>query len=230
MHRVICAILLFLTPVFAHAVPFGGIEFPDGAVSFADAVVSYEPNFAGGPVPSAAHSGTFNLLGIPDAPSPFGECLNPDPNLCTVLSLGNGGRVVVQFTDNFLTRDGTPADDLHIFEAGPAVERTFIEVSEDGIAWIPVGDVSGATAGVDLDAFPGAIALGDQFFFVRLTDEFNPGAVPALAMGADIDAVGAICCVPPVGPATAVPIPWYAMALLSLMLLGLGSRSFRAHS
>src|SRR5205809_666968 len=76
---------------------------------------------------------------------------------------------------------------LFVFEVGPAVEPTKLEISRDGATWIDVGKISGGTAEIDIAKF---VAPGDSFTYLRLTDlkEDCGGRWP----GADIDAVGAI--------------------------------------
>ena len=167
----------------AHAVLIGGVEFPQGAVSFADAVVSYTP--AAGP--TLPHRGDFNALGVPNY-NGINSCASQA--LCSFVTLGQGGSIVVQFVDNILTGSDSAAADLWIFEVGPDVEKTFVDVSTDGLAWTSVGFVGGATAGVDLDAF--GFGIASAFAYVRLTDDPTVGGGGGSTPGADIDAVGAI--------------------------------------
>jgi hypothetical protein len=168
----------------SEAEEFGGIEFPDGIISFADVVVSYEPDFSGGAVPTSQfHLNPANALHAPDYA----------PNVGTV-SLGSGGRITLQFTNNVLTgSDGADAD-LQVFEAGAGVEDTYVEISEDGILWHDIGKVFGATSSIDIDAF--GFTSDHEFRFVRLTDDPNEGGTTGATVGADIDAVGAIATVP----------------------------------
>jgi hypothetical protein len=167
----------------ANAILIGGVEFPQGAISFADAVVSYSPT-AG---PTLPHQGAFNALGVPNYNN-VNSCASQA--LCSFVTLGQGGSIVLRFVDNVLTGSGTAAADLWIFEVGPDVEKTFIDVSTDGIVWTSVGFVGGATAGVDLDAF--GFGIASSFAYVRLTDDPSVGGGGGATPGADIDAVGAI--------------------------------------
>ena len=171
----------------AQAVAIGGVEFPQGAVSFADQVVSYDPAFGGSVTPSANHQGASNALGVPNYP---GVNICASQAACSFVSLGDGGRLVVRFTDNVLTGSNSSAFDLWIFEVGPDVEATFVDVSVDGFAWTSVGAVSGSTRGVDIDAF--GFNTASQLLFVRLTDNGVLGGQSGATVGADIDAVGAI--------------------------------------
>lgn len=182
-----------------HAVLIGGIEFPDGAVSFADSVFSYSPGADVGAVwdnPTAA-------LGIPDYP-PAGNAV----------SLGDGGELILQFTDNSLTTssDGTP--DLHIFEIGGTTEWMNVAISTNAIDWLDIGDVLGQPTSIDIDAVAGVVE-DELYSYVRISD-IPPNQTRFPFGEADIDAVGAISSGAPV----AVPEP-SNLALIGLGLLGL---------
>ena len=88
----------------ADAVLIGGVEFPEGAVSFADSVVNYSP----GPDVGAGWNDPAQALGIPDYTGSAGKAV----------SLGEGGSLTLQFTDNSLTTSGNADADLWIFEIG----------------------------------------------------------------------------------------------------------------
>ena len=151
----------------AHAIPIGGVEFPEGAVSFADTVVSYSLTAS---VPSAPHQGDFNALGIPNYAG-VNSC--PSQLGCTFVSLGSGGSIVLRFDDNKLTGSDSAALDLWVFEVGPNVEDTFVDISVDGMNWNAVGKVFGSTeyvvllaeaegqriAGASADAMEGGLAF-----------------------------------------------------------------------
>lgn len=131
--------------------------------------------------------------------------------------MGAGGRIVLRFTNNSLTGSGNADQDLWIFEIGPDVEDTFVDISKDGSTWFSVGAVTGSTKGVDIDAF--GFGTSDFFSFVRLTDNKALDATSGATVGADIDAVGAISSAPPVGT---VPEP----ATLLLLATALASGAF----
>lgn len=195
----------------AYAVPFGGVEFPQGAVSFADAVVSYAPIMVGSG-PTAPHRVPANALGVPDYNGVNGCGLT-----CSFVSLGDGGSLVVEFTNNALTGSGTAAPDLWIFEVGPDVEDMFVDISVDGNVWHSVGTVGGATAGVNIDAF--GHGVGTKFFFVRLTDHPDRDGQSGATVGADIDAVGAISTVPFTRVSEPMPLGLSVLALAGLAVL-----------
>ncbi|MEM9541595.1 MAG: PEP-CTERM sorting domain-containing protein [Cyanobacteria bacterium P01_E01_bin.42] len=162
----------------AMAGTFKGVEFPQNEISFADNVKSY---FRGSGV-GREYRLSEQALGTPDYAR---RCRG-----CDYVSLGNGGSLVLEFTDNYLTGSGNGDFDLWVFEIGTAVEATFVEISKDGNTWFDVGKVAGSTSGVDLDAF--GFGIEDLFSFVRLTDDLAGAGRSYPSAGADIDAVGAI--------------------------------------
>ena len=222
------------------------IEFPDGDASFADVLVSLSgglvtdpdgetnpvthlPLFPPGttvPLPFA-RNGAMSL-GVPDVTSSTsitcGTSVLVSGNFnwvpgCNFVSLGVGGALTVQFTDNALHGNADPTLDLYIFEIGPDIEDTFVDISKNGIDWTNVGKVGGSTSGVDIDAY--GFGVLDQFTFVRLTDDPNEGNTDGSTVGADIDAIGA-------NPIGVVPIPaagW--LGLTAFLALGRWSRARR---
>ena len=215
---VVTGLLLMLPSYSASAVVIGGVEFPQGEISFADAVSAYNPD-GGGAVPTAANSEPGNALGMPEVAgsTSIGAC-SGDPFDCPFVSLGDGGFIELQFTDNRLTGSDDNAFDLWIFEVGPDVEDTFVEISKNGSTWFSVGKVFGTTSGIDIDAF--GFTSSDLFSYVRLTDDTDEGGQSGASVGADIDAVGAITTVP------AIPVPaafWLFVSGL-LGLIGLAGR------
>ncbi len=142
------------------------------------------------------------------------------------MSLGVGGSIVLQFTDNSLTGSGDSAKDLHVFEVGPDIEHTFVDISKNGVDWFAVGKILGSTSSLDIDSF--GFGPTDFFYFVRLTDDPRQGDVIAIQVGADIDSVGAITSGPPplVTTTTTVP-PTGAPEPATILLLGTGLALFR---
>lgn len=199
--------------VTCQAATFGGVEFPGGISSFADQVVSYDPVIKNGQ-PTAANQNAADTIGAPNYTGLASQ----------YASLGDGGSITLRFVDNRLTGSGSNAKDLWVFEVGPDVEDTFVEISKDGATWHAVGKVFGSTAGIDIDAFGWGIA--DQFAYVRLTDDTLEGAQTGASVGADIDALGAISSVaaPP-----AIPEPsTYALLLTGLAGVALATRRRRS--
>ena len=184
----------------AYAIPIEGIEFPDGATSFADAVVSFAP----GPDVAGDYDDPLDALGVPDYNGATGA-----------VSLGNGGVLILRFTDNSLTTSGDAMPDIHIFEIGAVTEFFNLAISTNGINWIDLGNVLGQPTSVDIDGKAGVVS-GAQYSFVRLTDVL-PEQSGSPFGEADIDAVGAISSAPPVN----VPEP------VSLSLLGIGLAGWR---
>lgn len=149
------------------------VVFPNGTASFADEVVEYRP---GSPGPRKAGKTPAAVLGVPD-----------DPKKESSLVLGVGGSVTVRFTDNALV--DVPGPDLYLFEVGPDVEATTVEISADGVTWIAAGRADGSLSQIDLQ---GCAVPGEVYRYVRLTDDPAQGGKSGRSPGADIDAVGAI--------------------------------------
>ena len=157
------------------------IEFPMGDISFADSVVSYDPGALGegtGDEPDSAYQDADMSLGPPDT--------NTETDTGFV-SLGRGGFIVLKFTNNVLI-DG-PGPDLHIFQREDAGETIHVWISEDGNIFIYIGEVSVENPDLDIGPFakPGAI-----YPYIKLRDDPDQGIPNTPALGADIDAVGAI--------------------------------------
>ena len=178
---------LISAPATPDSATFGGQFFAQGSVAFADSVVSYDPNFGGGPVPLNTLQNAANALGTPNYTG-TGEPVGND----NVVSLGRGGRLIVQFTDNRLTGSGNTNPDLMIFEVGTA-ELVAVAVSTDGINYTDVGFASGAFPTIDLDAY--GFNTSSRISHVRLTDVIADGSTSGDSVGADIDAVGALSSV-----------------------------------
>ena len=147
------------------------IQFPMASASFADHAADYDNNDSG----------------IEAEASNTSESLGPPTDGETYTSLGGGGSLVLEFTDNTLS-DG-PGDDLAVFEIGPQVEALFVAVSEDGRTFVELGRVEGSSSTLDI---AGRGRQGAQYRFIRLTDDIDDGDRRGRTAGADIDAIGAI--------------------------------------
>ena len=151
------------------------VRHADAVHAFAPAVLANEP--------SVCALDESAALGMPDlAP---GTCCSSQG---TFVALGSGGEIVLTFDHVGVSGDGSAAVDLIVHEAG-SNENVFIDLSVDGSAWLPVGQLLGSEDGVDLDAF--GIGPFDRFPFVRLRDDPNDGPVTGCTVGADIDAITA---------------------------------------
>jgi len=143
--------------------------------SFADTVVSYTPA-AGVVAPCLVPN---NALGAPDYVPPVAECVN-------YVALGDGGSLVLKFTDNYITTgDG---DDLWIFEVGVHQEPTDVYIRQVGEPWLYIGTAGGGTVGMDIDGVPGVVPEG-VYRFVKLVDLLPAQSAGVPWLGADIDAV-----------------------------------------
>lgn len=171
----------FLPTIYSNQV------FNIGDLAFADAAPVYSPQFGGGPSPLAGLDLPANAIGAPNF-SGSGEPVAGEG----VVSLGRGGQMVLQFTDNLLTGSGDANPDLVVFEVGDS-EEVLVEVSADGNRYTSVGRASAASPTIDLDAF--GFNRNSRLAFVRLTDVSNQGSVTGDSVGADIDAVGALSSV-----------------------------------
>jgi hypothetical protein len=166
-------------PVEATTTQGNKLTFPDGEISWADAAVSFTP---GNPAASRS-TDPKAALGKPDY-----QGTDDAQDEATYVSIGHGGVLILEFTDNVLV-DGE-GHDLAIFEIGPEVEPMLIAISEDGTDWATeVGRVEGATCTVDIAPY---VESGQRFRFVRLTDAEAGKSNDSEWPGADINAVGAI--------------------------------------
>ncbi len=178
----LCALvctLLFGNPALAKL--YGSVEVPAGRAGFADVLLTYT-NTPG--VGSGYDVGT-NALGPPDHGSTLGY-----------VSMGNGGVLVMQFTDNYVTTSGDSSNDIWVFEISGVAEGTSVDISTDGVSWINVGQSNGSS-GVDIDDDIGnGVVAGEKYTFIRLTDTL-PSQSSSPTEGADIDAVASLANVAP---------------------------------
>ncbi|MGO3184563.1 MAG: OmpA family protein [Aequorivita sp.] len=153
---------------------YESIYFPLGKISFADKLVDFK---VGTPPPIQKYRDSTQCLHEPDY---------KNYQTANFLSLGCGGVLKVEFTDNGFMN--LPGDDLYIFEVGPSREAAKIEISENGIDWIYAGKIAGGKSAIDLS--DENIDKKTVFYFIRIIDLKE--LCRSITAGADIDAIGAI--------------------------------------
>ncbi len=149
------------------------VTIPGGALSCATFVVDFKHGTPWMSDPRA--NDPKRILGAPDYNRQTDE---------NYICLGCEGVIVIGF--NVSITDG-PGNDIYVFEIGPDVEATKVEVSNDLINWTHVGNADGSISGVDIS---GKVPKGAKYRYVRLTDLKT--ACASSWPGADIDAVAVI--------------------------------------
>jgi len=137
-----------------------------------------------------------------------------DLNEGNAVSLGAGGSICIGFVDNLLANSGTPAEDLWVFEVGLLTEPSSIEIrpadaatitalntagilDSDGDGYYEFGNIQGATAGLDIDAFlPNTVGGTLLFDAVKITDQTGDNC-DNISPGPDIDGICALFSLPP---------------------------------
>lgn len=151
------------------------IYMPLGEISFADKVVSFKK---GNPPALEKFSDPEKALGEPDY---------VHYRVANYVSLGCGGELVLEFTDNgFIDMEGP---DLYFWEVGPSEEPFQLEISTDGKEWRDLGIVGGGKSFVDISPVTNEEDK-EIFYFVRITDQKT--ICTGETIGSDIDAVGTI--------------------------------------
>jgi hypothetical protein len=178
--------LIILTASVVGAETYNGVEI-ESATSFADSIV----NYTAGENVGAPYNEASAALGAPD----FTDNHNlPDYQVAPFpsVSLGDGGSLILRFTNNSLTTSGDSGIDLWFFEVGDQIESTEISISKNGTTWIPVDTIGGATSGIDIDAYlDSGVELWGRYNYVKMTD-LNEKKSGSPFAGADIDAVAAL--------------------------------------
>lgn len=153
---------------------YESIYLPLGKISFADKLIEYK---VGTPAPIQKYRDSIQCLHEPNYRN------YQTPNF---LSLGCGGSLTVEFTDNGFMN--LPGDDLYLFEVGPSKEPAKVEISQNGTDWVYAGKIAGGKSSIDLTA----AGIDDEtvFYFLRITDLKD--LCKSKSAGADIDAIGAI--------------------------------------
>ncbi len=150
------------------------IYLPLGKISFADKLVEFK---VGSPAPAQKYRDSTQCLQEPNYAS---------YHTANFLSLGCGGSVIVEFTDNGFMN--LPGDDLYIFEVGPSRESAKVEISKNGTDWVYAGQIDGGKSIIELS--DAGVDEATVFYFLRITD--LKVLCRSLSSGADIDAIGAI--------------------------------------
>lgn len=153
---------------------YESIYLPLGKISFADKLIEYK---VGSPPPIQKYRDSVQCLHEPNYKN------YQTPNF---LSLGCGGSLTVEFTDNGFMN--LPGDDLYLFEVGPSKEPAKVEISQNGSDWIYAGKIAGGKSSIDLSK--AGIDGETVFYFLRITDLKD--LCKSKSAGADIDAIGAI--------------------------------------
>src|SRR5690554_3366070 len=153
---------------------YESVYLPLGKISFADKLVEFK---VGSPAPIQKYRDSVQCLHEPNYRN------YQTPNF---LSLGCGGSLTVEFTDNGFMN--LPGDDLYLFEVGPSKEAAKVEISQNGIDWVYAGKIAGGKSSIDLTS----AGIDDEtvFYFLRITDLKD--LCRSKSAGADIDAIGAI--------------------------------------
>ena len=102
------------------------------------------------------------------------------------VSLGKGGSITLEFLSRQIA-DG-PGDDFAIREYGSGVEFGAVEVSEDGVTFVALGNTYAEVSFFDLSGTGLTNAA-----FVRITDDGDDTDITAYA-GFDLDSIGVINC------------------------------------
>ncbi|CAM3518233.1 OmpA family protein [Aequorivita lipolytica] len=153
---------------------YESIYLPLGKMSFADNLIEYK---VGSPAPIQKYRDSVQCLHEPNYKN------YQTPNF---ISLGCGGSLTVEFTDNGFMN--LPGDDLYLFEVGPSQEPAKVEISQNGVDWVYAGKIAGGKSSIDLSKE----GIDDEtvFYFLRITDLKD--LCKSKSAGADIDAIGAI--------------------------------------
>ncbi len=153
---------------------YESIYLPLGKISFADKLIEYK---IGSPAPIQKYRDSVQCLHEPNYKN------YQTPNF---ISLGCGGTLTVEFTDNGFMN--LPGDDLYIFEVGPSREAAKVEISQNGTDWVYAGKIAGGKSSIELS--DAKIDEETVFYFLRITDLKE--LCRSISAGTDIDAIGAI--------------------------------------
>jgi len=146
------------------------VIIPGGAASCAMKVISFTHGTSWTSDPKAMDES--KILGVPDY-----DPITDKDYICLGIP---AGEIVIEFGVSFT--DGT-GNDIYVFEVGPDVEDTKVEISSDLVTWLDIGNVNASISGIDIN---GQGTPGIEYKYIRLTDVEGIGSSWP---GADIDAV-----------------------------------------
>ena len=149
-----------------------------GSGCYATSVSSFNQGLTAlGTAVNAERSISVNALGAPNGQNP--SVYAPVQNF---VSLGLGGSIVIEFADPIANG---PGNDIIIWESSASVnnERGSIEVSQDGLGFVPVATIN---QGGQVDF---ADVFSDYIRFVRITDVTPVSGGGQVTDGFDLDAV-----------------------------------------
>ncbi|MFO7890149.1 MAG: hypothetical protein R6V04_07395 [bacterium] len=152
-------------------------------IIFADSVIFYDPGAMGdntGDEPHKQYQNPKNALGAPD-------CITD--NDIGFVSLGNGGTLILKFTDNIPING--PGADLAVFEVGND-EPINVWISHDNKTYLPLEKTPDSNYKFNFISEP---ETSYSYKFVKIRDIYDYTVSTDssdLATGADIDAVAAL--------------------------------------
>ncbi|MBN2104861.1 OmpA family protein [bacterium] len=151
-----------------------------GEISFADSVLLYDPGAPGigtGDEPDSVFQNSRYCLGPPD----HKDSTNG------FLSLGSGGTLILEFTDNVFFDNSGP--DLYFWIPDTVPEEAQVWISQDGIVYQKAGTVSSESPFLDIS---GIVKPGEFYTILKIRDNSLQGRRAWPSSGTDIDAVAAI--------------------------------------
>jgi len=151
---------------------------PEPPGCYASEVYNYSPGLAGnGSSVRAERAFAINALGAPDGQNP-----TIDAPVQNFVSLGYGGSIEIAFSERIANGPGA---DIRIWESsiGSNNERARIEVSQDGLGYTPISEIS-QDGEIDFGT-----AFSSYIQFVRIVDVTTPATSGQFNDGFDVDAV-----------------------------------------
>jgi len=169
----------------------------EDGLSFADFVISFEQTCA-----SNTRANPEAAIGVGDHME--GTYVNSE----AYVSLGEGGSITLGFNNNLIVNSGDSNPDIWVFEIGPLVEASQIELrpfdqktidilnlegipDTDSDGYFDFGVIAGSTSSLDIDSIVMGYPYSElRFDAIQITDV--PTVCEGNTPGADIDAVCAL--------------------------------------